>query len=205
LVAALVPFRNREAAFALATFLGRFWSAPGRIVGTFPIDRRELADRPDLGLTEKQVRTAIRVLEEVGFLDRALASGSSYKATENGLRRKPILFQFGSDYAPAFIAANTRAAAVRGSRSGDRRPLPLGNGWRPSTAVFSAAPLKGPKSKSEAEAFVLMGPLVTSGRLPLASEPDPQLEAALERLRQGVIGKAEADEVRAVPDSERSE
>ena len=28
LVSALAPFRNRDAAFAMATFLGRFWSRP---------------------------------------------------------------------------------------------------------------------------------------------------------------------------------
>src|SRR3954465_10848324 len=40
LAAALMPFRNRDAAFALATFLGRFWSTPARLPPAFPIDRR---------------------------------------------------------------------------------------------------------------------------------------------------------------------
>jgi hypothetical protein len=97
LTAALTPFRNREAAFALATFVARFWSTPNRIIDAFPIDRRELADRQDLELSEKQIRSAIRTLEEVGFLDRTLSSGSRYKATEEGLRRKPIRFQFGAE------------------------------------------------------------------------------------------------------------
>ncbi len=44
LTAALEPFRNREAAFTLATFIARFWSVPGRVAGSFPIDRRALAD-----------------------------------------------------------------------------------------------------------------------------------------------------------------
>src|SRR5215204_7371663 len=44
LTAALVPFRNRDAAFALAVFLGRFWSTPARLLTAFPIDRRELAE-----------------------------------------------------------------------------------------------------------------------------------------------------------------
>jgi hypothetical protein len=101
LASALAPFRSREAAFALATFLGRLWSTSSRIIDAFPMDRRELANRPDLGLTEDRVRGAIRVLEEVGFLDRAFASGLRYKATEDGLRRKPILFMFGAEYAPA--------------------------------------------------------------------------------------------------------
>ncbi len=81
LAAALAPFRNRDAAYALAVFLARFWSVPGRVVGTFPVDRRALADHGELGLTEKRIRSAILTLEEVGFLDRGLASGSLYNAT----------------------------------------------------------------------------------------------------------------------------
>src|SRR5215207_8730333 len=92
LTAALVPYRNRDAAFALATFLGRFWSTPARLLTAFPIDRRGLADHPALGLTEARVRGAIWTLEEVGFLDRAVTSGSTHKPTPDGLHRKPILF-----------------------------------------------------------------------------------------------------------------
>jgi hypothetical protein len=121
LTAALQPFRNREAAFALAVFLARFWSMPGRVALPFPIDRRALAGHQELGLTEARVRGAIRVLEEVGFLVRFVTSGSRYKATENGLRRKPIPFQFGSDYFPLFNAANRRAAAARRRQEGTRR------------------------------------------------------------------------------------
>ncbi len=119
LTAALAPFRNREAAFTLATFLARFWSVSGRVAGSFPIDRRALAAHEGLELTEARVRGAIRTLEAVGFLERALApSGSRYKATEDGLHRKPILFVFGSEYGLAFISANKRAQAARG---GDQR------------------------------------------------------------------------------------
>src|SRR5215213_9670984 len=140
LATALAPFRNREAAFALATFLGRFWSTPSRLLTAFPIDRRELADHAALGLTEARVRGAIRVLEEVGFLDRAVASGSTHKPTPDGLHRKPILFMFGSDYGPLFSAANRRAAAARERRSGARRgsgPAAVG---RPSTGLSAARP-----------------------------------------------------------------
>lgn len=192
LTAALKPYRNRDAAFALAVFLARFWSTPSRIIDAFPIDRRELADRPDLGLTEDRVRGAIRVLEEVGFLDRALASGSRYKATEEGLRRKPILFMFGSDYAPAFIAANKRAEAARGGHSGDRRAIPAENARQASMAISVGLLPKSPKSKSETESSVLMGEVRTGkpiGLPPKAFVPDPKLEAALENLKRA-IGKA---------------
>src|SRR5215204_1482965 len=118
LAAALAPYRNRDAAFALAMFLGRFWSTPARLLSAFPIDRRELADHAALGLTEARVRGAIKVLEEIGFLDRAVRSGSTHQPTPDGLHRKPVLFMFGSDYGPLFGAANKRAAAVRERRSG---------------------------------------------------------------------------------------
>jgi hypothetical protein len=187
LTTALRPYRNRDAAFALALFLARFWSTPSRIIDAFPIDRRELADRPDLGLTEDKVRGAIRVLEEIGFLDRAVASGSRYKATEDGLHRKPILFMFGADYAPAFIAANRRAAAARGRHSGERRAIAAETARWPSTAISVALPPKSPKSKSEAESPVLMGEVrQPSGLPPVASKPNPRLEAALDRLLQGI-------------------
>lgn len=189
--AALASYRNRDAAWALAVFLARFWSTPGRVVGSFPVDRRELAGRQDLGLTEAQVRGAIRTLEEVGFLDRAIVpAGSRYRATEDGLQRKPVLFVFGSDYAPAFIAANNRAAAARGGPSRARRPLTPASALRPPTATLEAMPLNSPKSKSVADRSLIMGDLRKSGLPPKAFEPDPRLEDALERLRRGVFGKA---------------
>jgi hypothetical protein len=188
LVAALASYRNREAAFALAVFLGRFWSMPGRVALPFPVDRRALAGRPDLGLTEARVRGAIRVLEEVGFLARFITSGSRYKATEDGLRRKPIPFQFGADYAPLFIAANRRAAAARGRQEGARRTLPPDAARGPSVAS-AGAPLKSPERKSEADPRVYSGDLVKRGTPPQASKPYAPLEAALERLR-GAAGIA---------------
>src|SRR3954463_2921381 len=98
LATAMAPFRNHDAAFALATFLGRFWSTPSRLLTAFPIDRRELANHAALGLTEARVRGATRVLEEGRVLDRAVASGSTHRPTPDGLHRKPVLFMFGSDY-----------------------------------------------------------------------------------------------------------
>jgi hypothetical protein len=191
LASALAPYRNREAAFALATFIARFWSAPGRIIDAFPIDRRALAGHPELQLTEAKVRGALRVLEEIGFLDRAIpSSGSRYKPTEDGLHRRPILFVFGSEYAPAFIAANKRAVAARGGHPGDRRPIMPAHASRPSTAFPEARLANSPKSKSVADKSVLMGDLRKGiGLPPKAFVPDPNLEAALERLKK-VIGKA---------------
>src|SRR3954470_19967866 len=121
LAAALAPCRNRDAAFALATFLGRFWSTPARLLTAFPIERRQLAEHAALGLTEARVRGAIRTLEEVGFLDRAVRSGSTHQPTPDGVHRKPVLFLFGSDYGSLFSAANRWAAAARDGRSGSQR------------------------------------------------------------------------------------
>jgi hypothetical protein len=189
LASSLAPFRNRDAAFVLAVFLARFWSVPGRVAGSFPIDRRALADHADLDLTEAQVRGAIRTLEAVGFLDRAIpAPGSLYKPTANGLHRKPILFVFGPDYAPLFLAANRRAAAARGRHSGDRRPVPPENARRPSAVVSEAPDAKSPKSKNPSERLVLMGD-IGIGSLPSASVPDSPLEAALGRLLKAAEGQ----------------
>jgi hypothetical protein len=189
LVAALAPYRNRDAAFALAVFLGRFWSMPGRVALPFPIDRRALAGHRELGLSEARVRGAIRVLEEVGFLARFLTSGSRYKATEEGLRRKPVPFTFGPDYAPLLVAANRRAAAARDGLPGARRTLAPDGRVRPPAGFLGAHP-NSPKGKSEADNPVIMGELRKSGLPPRASEPDAGLEAALERLKRaaGITG-----------------
>ncbi len=186
LAAALAPYRNREAAFTLAVFLGRFWSTPSRIADAFPIDRRALTEHGELDLTEKRIRSAIRALEEVGFLDRAITSGSPYKATEDGLRRKPIKFMFGSEYAPAFIAANRRAAAARGGHSSDRRPIPAAASQGTSTVSFEISRLKGPKDTNAPERIVNLGPLVKQSGFPAKPfDPDSKLERALARFEEG--------------------
>src|SRR4051794_31095996 len=160
--AALTPFRNRDAAFALATFLRRFWSTPARLLAAFPIDRRELADHAALGLTEARVRGAIRALEEVGFLDRAVASGSTHRPTPDGLHRKPVLFLFGSDYGPLFSAANRR-----------------------STAVLPTRLTNSPKSKSSEASKVIMGEIRTAlTDLPAPIAPLPAFAAALNRFKK---------------------
>jgi hypothetical protein len=183
----LAPYRNRDSAYALAVFLARFWSTPSRIADAFPVDRRALAEHGELDLTEKRVRSAIRTLEEVGFLDRTLASGSPYKATEDGLRRKPILFTFGSDYAPTFIAANRRAAAARGSHSGERRPIPAETSRPASTLNSEVQSLKGPKNSEAVIKNRAYGPLQVKKRgFPAKPfDPDSKLERALARLEEG--------------------
>ncbi len=187
LTAALASFKNRDTAFALAVFIARYHSAPGRIVDAFPIDRRALAGRPDLGLTEDRVRGAIRTLEAVGFLDRAVTSGSTHQKTSDGeLHRKPILFQIGSDYAPGFLAANRRAAAARDRRSGERRASTPSSRPRASTVDFRGPLLNSPKATGVSESTVLMGEIRRECGLPAKPfDPDPKLEAALARLKEG--------------------
>jgi hypothetical protein len=176
----LAAFRNRERAFTLATFLGRFWSSRARMARPFPIDRRALADRDDLGLTEDQVRGAIRALERVGFLNRGQPpAGSLYKPTPDGLQRKPILFGFGADYGPAFAAANARADRARG-RAGQRRPL-----------VSSS---NSPKDKAKTGTVVIMGEVAGAAEKRRVARPveiNPALESALRKLREaaGFVGR----------------
>jgi hypothetical protein len=139
-----------------------------------------LAEHPALGLTEARVRGAIRVLEEVGFLDRTVASGSTHKPTPDGLHRKPILFMFGSEHGPLFSAANKRAAAARERRSGACRPTPA-NPARPSMSVLMARPLKSPKNISSEAEKVLMGEI--RRKPPEPPLQNSALDAALDRWK----------------------
>lgn len=171
---ALGPFRNAEAAFALATFLGRFWTAPGRLESSFPIDRRALADHPELGLTEGRVRGAILTLERVGFLSRPVRPRSSpYKATETGLQRKPILYAFGLMFRSHFEAAN-RKRLVNRQLTVTAQPV------RPATS--------SPKSRiSESEPKVMiMGQVRTLSMIETAIDPENPLEQALARLKTAI-------------------
>src|SRR3954449_6027443 len=188
LLSALASFRNRDAAFALAVFIGRFWSAPGRIEQAFPIDRRALANRPDLGLTEARVRGAIRTLERVSFLDRVeLDRGSRYQRTDTGdLHRKPVCFRLGLTYRASFETANKRAQKRRERQGPARRVIAPTQGLRPSVASAKAWGLKSPKSISEAETKVLMGEI---RRPPAPTSLNPHLEAALERWKKAAEGQ----------------
>jgi hypothetical protein len=172
----------------LAVFLGRFWSAPGRIEQAFPVDRRALADRPDLGLTEAKVRGAIRTLERVGFLDRITPErGSHYQRTGEGdLHRKPVPFRLGLEYRASFETANKRAQKRRERQGRERRPITSARSPRPSVARPEARVLKSPKSISEADTKVLMGEL---RRPPSPPSLNSQLEAALERWKRAAEGQ----------------
>jgi hypothetical protein len=187
LARALTPYKNRDAAFTLAVFLARYWSVPGRVMSSFPIDRRALADHANLELTEAQVRGAARTLEAVAFLERAIPPcGSQYKATAEGLHRKPILYVFGSEYGPTFIAANKRARAARGSDLKAGRPLPPIIRPRPPATFLMARPLKSPKIKGEAKPQVIMGDLSHQPGLPSPTTTPSSLEIALKRLGEAI-------------------
>jgi len=171
LTVALASYRNAEASYGLAVFLARYWSAPNRIDHPFPVDRRALADHRELGLTESEVRGAIRTLEAVGFLDRIIPEGGSrYRPTEAGLHRKPVLFRFGAEFLAAFTAANRRAKAKRLSTRANTRSNPMA--------------LKSPKNIDSNGTVVLMGEVSKGLPERAVSEPDPRLEAALERWKQ---------------------
>lgn len=169
----LAPFRNRDAAFALAVFLGRHWSGFERLGQSFPICRRALANHPKLGLSEGRVKGAIATLERVGFIERAITmKASAYRATENGLRRKPIQFMFGGWTIPGFQGAN-QTAALRRKRTDQGRPVPL-------------------RTNLTEDIIIIPGRVVTPGKLERFSrkealiEADSPLEQALERLRKEI-------------------
>jgi hypothetical protein len=175
LTAALAGFRNREAAFALAVFLGRFWSAPARLMLGFPIDRRALADHPLLGLSEHQVRAARETLEAIGFITRQdPEDGRHFQRTADGPHRRPTIFRFGADYLPAFATANRRTQTAR-------RPIaPI----RPSPTLTKSSRAVASHKQSSGGAVLLMG----DQRPPQAEEPESPLEAALARWRKAIEG-----------------
>src|SRR3954471_9098792 len=105
----LTDFRHAAPAYAPAVFLGRFWSSPNRLDLPFPIDRRALSSHRDLDLSEAQIRGAIKALERVGFLDRAIVGkGSRFRRKGTEVHRKPITFQFGAEFREVFSRTNKR-------------------------------------------------------------------------------------------------
>jgi hypothetical protein len=179
LAAALKPLRNRDACMALATFIGRFWTAPKRLGVPFVLDRRALAPVEALGLSEARIRGAIRALERVGFLDRAVTGGRTHQATAEGLHRRPVAFSFAAAYRDAFDAANKRAAVARGRRLRAGRTQAPAAQQRASTAPPVARPANSPKYKPSEAIKVHLGEKRAAA--PLPTDPNPKLEAALAR------------------------
>lgn len=105
----LRSFRNAHSANLLATFLARMNAGPKRFGRSFPIDRRALANHPDLGLSEDRIRGAIATLEKVGFIER-VPMKRTYRQHEDGVRRKAIQWRFGPEFNGrfAFLVAKRR-------------------------------------------------------------------------------------------------
>lgn len=182
LTVALAGFRNREAAFTLAVFLARFWSAPRKLLAAFPIDRRALAEHEALRLTEARVRGALTVLVEVGFLARYEPdAGRRYQRTESGLQRRAILHRFGEEFAVEFARANARSQAARGAAAPARRPISRPTAERAPTANLAASspmpPAQVAQKQNSSERGLIMGEQIPAGI-------GGSLEAALDRLRR---------------------
>lgn len=111
--------KNRADAMSLALYLARHWSGTRHLGLSFPIDRRALAERSSLGMTEARIRGALAALEAVGFLARQEPL-ARYQRTAAGPHRRPILFQFGEAYLPAFEKANRKPRRIPPSR-----PMPV--------------------------------------------------------------------------------
>jgi hypothetical protein len=202
LQAALAPAKNREAALVLAVFLARYWSAPARLGQAFPIDRRALGHHRDLPLTEARVRGAIRVLEEVGFLERIVPEpGRRYQRTADGLHRQPLVFHFGAEFEAMFAAANKHPRRGPRAAQDGRRSLPassvLATRPRPSWSPAEQR-TKSPKNTLQNPTFVNLGELAK--RHSRASSPFPEsrqdsglspLEAAIATLGRNMAEAAQ--------------
>ena len=190
----LARFRNRDAAMALAVFLGRFWSVPGRVALAFPIDRRALCRHPALGLSEDRVRGALATLERVGFVVREIARpGQRYQRKGDTLHRRPIAFRFGPDSMGDFLAANAMRKVARQRRptaaQGRSRalPHPTPSSLRlPSTPVPASSPKVSPSSPRDSSFRIALSlgeqalPVLPT---PIARREDAGLEAAIQRLQ----------------------
>lgn len=169
---ALAPFRSREAAYRLASFLGRFWSHPERLGRSYPCDRRALADHGALGLTEGEIRGALRVLEQIGFVTREpFEKRFAYRPTEEGLRRRPISFRFGPLFQAAFRVVN------RWKEMRDRLP---------SKRPASNEPKESPHYPSEPKAL-FMGSIKRLGEGTVMGDPSSPLESALAALGRAIL------------------
>lgn len=114
--------RNAEACWTLAVHLARC-NAGSRLLEAFPVSRRGfdesggLLELEGLGLTERQIRSAVKALEEIGFLVRDIPKGNGWQKTSSGMRKAPIRYRFGPEFFPLFLAASRFRRRVPGGRT----------------------------------------------------------------------------------------
>jgi len=125
-----------------------------------------------LGLTEGEVRGGLRVLERVGFVAREpFEKRNAYRATENGLRRSPLLFRFGHLFQLAFQAVN-RWKAMR-DRVRSKRPI-------------TSQPKTNNSYNPEPKA-VFTGSVRRASERTVVADPTSPLEAALAALGRAIL------------------
>jgi hypothetical protein len=116
-------FKNRDAAHRLAKYLGWKHSGSERFGKPFPILRQVLKDQPDLGLSEDQIRGAIKTLLRVEFIVRDPTSGSEFKRTSaNGVRRKMHRYHYGPEFASAFAHMLRKSPTLRETQKKQKNP-----------------------------------------------------------------------------------
>lgn len=178
--------RNRDACFKLAVFLARFNAAPTRINRAFPIDRRVLATRDDLGLTEDQIRGAILALLKVGFIKKLPVEGSRCHKTDEGIKRKPCQFNFDGIY------QKTLSFLSRKAKSPIDRELDLIPSSSEEPKKGGAVPLgeKGHMSYERVRRPIARPAPAPQTMARKNEEPVSEgLAASLNRLLEGVRGK----------------
>ena len=111
----LAAYRNRDAAYKLAVFLARFHAAPNTIGRAFVIDRRKLDHHEKLGLTEAQVRGAIKTLVKIGFMKGELQGPERELGKVN---RSPVFYRFIGEFASLLTRFSRRAKS--GSASSNK-------------------------------------------------------------------------------------
>lgn len=149
----LKELKNRDAAHALAVFLARFHATPKRMIHEpkpFVIDRRALANRKGLDLSEDQIRGAVKALLRIGYL--AIVSNPG---TVPGRKLKvPTKFEFNGWYKErfAFLASKANSPKYRDTlrllESTTREALHLGDfaekktRYIPKRKVFASPPTR---------------------------------------------------------------
>lgn len=155
----LRAFKNAQSANQLAVFLARMNAGPRRFGRSFPIDRRALADHPDLHLSEDRIRGAITTLEKVGFIERVPVNGSSYRQHADGVRRKAIQWRFGNEFNRRFSFLVSKRQVVTS---------PKGRGVVSKERVDNRAvamPLGEIKEKNAAASMGKVSPRLGKGRV----------------------------------------